>query len=119
MIVLLASIGVVWMIVCATRGHEVVMAHYRTRLENFVREKGRSPSILERAQSYVRAAKEDFPIYWKDFIWSIILTAAGAFVFKGVSGMIIGLLASVLLSLWVELSETWTILRARLSANPW
>lgn len=105
MLIIIAAIGVVWMIMCIDRGYTQFKSTITKHIEEFKRTRGRPPTTAERCRLIWDNLKTNFPKYWKDFVWSLVLTLAGALIFKGVAGMMIGLVASVLLSVYVELEQ--------------
>jgi len=76
---LVAAAGLVWMYISLTRGMKRI------------KEKG-----------LIRGLRGNH--YLRDFAISCILVAVGVTLFVGVTGMIVGLLASVLISVYIQMS---------------
>lgn len=102
MAVLIAAAGVVWMIVCLENGWKEMTRAVEAKTEIFRANHNKDPNIKETVMMYWQSLKEEVPRPWKDLAWSAILMIIGAVVFTGVTGMMIGLISSILWSLWVQ-----------------
>jgi len=100
--VLIAAAGVVWMIVCLENGFKQMQKSVQLRIEEFKATHNKDPNIKEIAKMYWQSLKTEAPRSWKDLLWSAVLMFLGAMVFTGVTGMMIGLIASILWSVWVQ-----------------
>jgi len=102
MAVLIAAAGVVWMIICLENGWKEMKKAVDIKTEIFKVNHNKDPNIKEIAMMYWQSVRENFPRPWKDLAWSAVLMIIGAAVFTGVTGMMIGLISSILWSLWVQ-----------------
>jgi len=76
---LIAAAGLVWMYISLTKGLKQI-----------------------KKRGLIKGLKDNR--YLRDFAISCILVAVGVTLFVGVTGMIIGLIASVLISIYIQLS---------------
>lgn len=81
--IIIAALGILWLIISLSKGIGIIKADFRTY-------KWR----VWKVRWWNR--------YTRDFIISIGIIALGSFAFVGVSGMIIGLIASVLVSVYLQ-----------------
>ena len=80
---IIAALGILWLIISLSKGINLIKADFRTY-------KWR----VWKVRWWNR--------YTRDFVVSIAIIALGTAVFVGVSGMIIGLFASVLVSIYLQ-----------------
>ena len=80
---IIAALGILWLIISLSKGIDLIKADFRIHKWRFWK---------------VRFWNR----YTRDFVVSIAIIALGTAVFVGVSGMIIGLFASVLTSLYLQ-----------------
>lgn len=102
MAVLIAAAGVVWMIVCFENGFKQIKRSVVARINEFNASHNKDPNAKEIANICWQSLKAGIPRAWKDLLWSAVLMFVGAVVFTGVTGMMIGLIASILWSIWVQ-----------------
>ena len=88
-IILIAVAGVLWIIVCLHQG-------YKT----FVRKAPKVKKVTKKIPIMKNA-------YWRDAIISIFIVIVSCKIFPGVTGMIIGLMSSVVVSmyLWIAIPK--------------
>jgi hypothetical protein len=83
--VILSSLGIVGLYWCFTKG----MSEFNKR---------------RHTEKLIDIVKNP-PVYWRDFIMSISIILLSMVILKGVTGMLIGLLSSVMISLLIQISS--------------
>lgn len=94
---ILAVAGMVWLLWCFIKAKEGVKLAWYSEI------KSGEGWIFKRFKSFVHVAKKNSGHWAEDFIYSAVFIGVASILFVGVTGMMIGLVASPIISLVLQL----------------